>query len=152
MFAVVGLLTNKVFWYCLAGVGLVTTISLAYLHYTTLVNDLALAKENQVKFELALKVQQEALDTSLETIDDWDKAFKELQRVSEQAAQVAQVASDRTSALQKLFAEHDLAALARGKPGLITTRINNGTADAYSLLECITAGRTDCTPRPEDSP
>ena len=58
-------------------------------------------------------------------------------RVQELVAKNA-ISEQNREELIRIFQEHDLTRLAMAKPGLIETRINEGTREAFSRLESIT--------------
>ena len=119
----------------LIGVALVTAIALSYRHYTGLIDD---------KTELTAKVGTLEQDVAREkaradafelTIDKWDEAAAVQAGALDRFSNVQREAGETTRKLTDVLSKHDLGALARSKPGLIQTRINAGTADAFRLLE-----------------
>lgn len=109
----------------------------AYRHYQGLVDDLVrLRSENS-----SLQVQSSA----------WEERAKRLAELAEEAQRVRREARREERRLNELFSEHDLAALARGKPALVERRINDGSDRVFRMLECATdpacdaAGAKDAT-------
>jgi len=130
----------------LAGLAIVTAITLGYSHYTSIVADLAVSKANEVKLELAIDVQKDTIVAVQENAADWKDAYAALEAQAEVVRQIAVEAQAEQERLNGLFAEHDLNELAGAKPGLIESRLNSGTARIGCMLETASGavGNLDC--------
>ena len=131
----------------IAGLAIVTSITLGYSHYTGLVSDLEVSKANQARLELAVDVQTETIAAAQKNATDWQDAYAALEAQAEVVRQIAVEAQAEQERLNDIFAEHDLGALAGAKPGLIENRLNSGTARIICLLEQASGsiGNSDCT-------
>lgn len=142
----------------LIGVALVTTIALSYRHYTGLIDDKAELTEQVGTLKQDVAREKARADAFELTIDKWDEAAAKQAEALDRFSTVQREAGDTTRRLTDVLSKHDLGALARSKPGLIQTRINAGTADAFRLLEQSTgaapAGGAQAAPaaRPAKAP
>lgn len=127
----------------LSALFVVSVVYLGYRHYEGLIETNAQLRESNVALEAAIAEQRWATETALEAVDEWQQAFDRLQSTLEQYRQVQLQANSEVRRLNELFAEHDLGALARARPGLIERRINSGTDASRRMLECAT-GHPDC--------
>jgi hypothetical protein len=133
----------------LVAVGL--SVFLGYRHYTGMVEDLADLRERKVELEGAVAQRDQAIQTYAAAVVKWQEANDTLRKRAEAAGKIAQWAQGETRRLNELLAEHDLAALARAKPGLLESRLNSGSARALRLLHCAssTEPAADCPAAPE---
>lgn len=142
----------------LIGVALVTAIALSYRHYTGLVDDKAELTAKVGALEQDVAREKARADAFKLTIDKWDEAAAVQADALDQFSNAQREAGETTRKLTDVLSKHDLGALARSKPGLIQTRINAGTADAFRLLEQSTgaapAGGAQAAPaaRPAKAP
>lgn len=142
----------------LIGVALVTAIALSYRHYTGLVDDKAELTARVGTLEQDVAREKARADAFKLTIDKWDKAAAVQADALDRFSNAQREAGETTRKLTDVLSKHDLGALARSKPGLIQTRINAGTADAFRLLEQSTgaapAGGAQAAPaaRPAKAP
>lgn len=142
----------------LIGVALVTAIALSYRHYTGLVDDKAELTAKVGTLEQDVAREKARADAFKLTIDKWDEAAAVQADALDQFSNAQREAGETTRKLTDVLSKHDLGALARSKPGLIQTRINAGTADAFRLLEQSTgaapAGGAQAAPaaRPAKAP
>ena len=83
---------------------------------------------NNFKLELAVEEQKRAIQTIKENFERQGVALGNLQR------QNAQIEAEKDRYLD-IFRRHNLDKLALAKPGLIETRINNGTASVFEDIE-----------------
>lgn len=123
----------------LAVLAVVLTIGLGYRHYVDLekrVTDLA-AENSQLKGRV-----EGAENRVREFAAAQDKLISSVAAMGK----ANEAAMEETRRLGKLFAEHDLGALARRKPGMVEPRINRGSADAQRMLECASGNRERCGP------
>lgn len=118
---------------------------LAYLHYNNLQETVRELREENVKLQVSIDLQQETIEAQQGAIREWRDALKEFGEIVEESARVSQDAASETRKLDDTLSDSDLEELAKRKPGLIERRINDGTARAYRLLECATgASHPDC--------
>lgn len=115
------------------------TLLLGYRHYTGLLDTVSTLRTNNAQLQDAYETQKQTIGQMDEAITDWQQAQNSLKARVEELSVVAQEAKTEARQLDALFAEHDLGRLAREKPGLIERRVNRGTRDSLSLLECATA-------------
>ena len=85
-------------------------------------------KENQVQMEIAVKTAQESLAAAEANAKKSEAAMSAL------TAKNNELAKDKANYM-KIFKDHNLTRLARARPGLIETRINNGTEKVFRMLE-----------------
>lgn len=85
-------------------------------------------KENQIQLELAVNTAQESLRAAEENAKKSEAAMSAL------TAKNNELAKDKANYM-KIFKDHNLTRLARAKPGMIETRINNGTEKVFRMLE-----------------
>lgn len=83
--------------------------------------------------------QRIALESSLDTIrqlqDDMERGAELRRELSDRLDQ----ANENVADLRSILARHDLTYLAEQRPGLIETRINDGTQQVFDELERITS-------------
>lgn len=119
----------------LIGVVAVTAVTLSYRHYTGLVDAKAELTARVGTLEQDVAREKARGDAFKLTIDKWDEAAAKQAEALDRFSTVQRDAGETTRRLTDALSKHDLGALARSKPGLIQTRINAGTADAFRLLE-----------------
>ena len=81
--------------------------------------------ENNAKLELAVETQKSAMEAMQKSFETQAAALTSLSANNQNL-------SDEKDALSTKLMKHDLEELSRRKPGLIETRINNGTKDLFS--------------------
>ena len=89
-----------------------------------LYNENQTLKENNVKLELAVEEQKEAMEAIKKSYETQGKALLNMQ------SRNAQIEAEKAEYLD-IFRRHNLNKLAEAKPGLIETRINKGTAAVF---------------------
>jgi hypothetical protein len=120
------------------GVAVVTTVGLAYRHYSGLVDAKAelSAKVATLEQDVAReKTRAEALEKSIAA---WDGASKAQVKALEELTNAQREAGRFKSELLDVLSRHDLEALARAKPGMVEKRVNTGSARALRMLEHAT--------------
>ena len=85
-------------------------------------------KENNVKLELAIQQQEEAMAAIKESYERQGQSLLTMQ------SRNAQIEQEMNSYLD-IFKRHNLDKLAQAKPGLITTRVNKGTQQVFESIE-----------------
>lgn len=119
---------------------------LAWDNYTLSAQRDSLLQENGAQ-RTAIEVQQQTIDDAVGAIEEWREQMTRLQGQLTELARVQQEATSETRRLNDVFARHDLARLARARPGLVERRVNSGTADALRMLEVASGGGSDKQPR-----
>jgi hypothetical protein len=85
-------------------------------------------KENNLKLEVAIQQQEEAMAAIRESYELQGQSLLTLQ------SRNAQIETEMNSYLD-IFKRHNLDKLAQAKPGLITTRVNKGTKQVFETIE-----------------
>ena len=93
-----------------------------------LYNENQTLKENNVKLELAVEEQKEAMEAIKKSYETQGKALLNMQ------SRNAQIEAEKAEYLD-IFRRHNLNTLAEAKPGLVETRINKGTAAVFGDIE-----------------
>jgi len=84
--------------------------------------------ENNAKLELAVVEQQQAMDAMRENFERQGRALNQL------TARNAEIEQDMNRYLD-IFRRHNLNQLAEARPGLVETRVNNGTKQVFEDIE-----------------
>jgi Tfp pilus assembly protein PilO len=106
-----------------------------YFYYTDTQATIAQLRENNAQLKVAVEDNQRTIDTLQETAARNQVLSDELQAKLNES-------EESRNRLIEVFGKHDLTRLALKKPGLIETRVNNGTQKAFDDIESIT-GSTD---------
>lgn len=85
-------------------------------------------KENNVKLEFAVEEQRAAFDAMKESYEKQGESLRQLSEAN------ARIEAEKDQYLD-IFRRHNLDKLALAKPGLIETRVNNGTKGVLEDLE-----------------
>lgn len=117
-------------------------IMFAFNHYTSILNEKDNLEIEKRNLELALKSEQEVNKQFKLAIEEWKDSNKKILNAANELRQISINANREVNRLNGIFAKHDIGKLAEGKPSAIENVINNGTADAFKLLEC-SSGSTD---------
>ena len=113
-------------------VGLVGGVVYAgYYYYKDTQSRIQTLTENNAKLETAKAIQDQTIDTLIADREKFDKLNKELQVKLDKA-------NDYKNTLIDKLRKHDLAKLSLKKPGLVETKINNGTKKLFRSLESLT--------------
>ena len=107
-----------------------------YFYYTDTQATIAQLRENNAQ----LKVSVETNEKTIESMAQQAEISAEL---SQELAQKLQVSEASRNRLIEVFGKHDLTRLALRKPGLIETRINNGTKQAFDGIESVSGAPSD---------
>ena len=86
--------------------------------------------ENNAKLELAVETQKSAMEAMQKSFETQAAALTNL------SANNQNLSAEKDALSNKLM-KHDLEELSRRKPGLIETRINNGTKDLFSSFVAL---------------
>ena len=106
-----------------------------YFYYTDTQATITQLRENNAQLKVAVEDNQRTIDTLQETAARNQVLSDELQAKLNES-------EESRNRLIEVFGKHDLTRLALKKPGLIETRVNNGTQKAFDDIESIT-GSTD---------
>ena len=93
-----------------------------------LYNENQTLKENNVKLELAVEEQKEAMEAIKKSYETQGKALLNMQ------SRNAQIEAEKAEYLD-IFRRHNVAKLASAKPGLIEIRFNNGTKEVFNAIQ-----------------
>jgi hypothetical protein len=107
-----------------------------YRHYTGLLDDLGQLREDRAALAAGLQTSEQSVVTLTEALDDWKRQAEQARAHQEELEQTARRATAENRRLNEIFARHDLTQLARARPGLIESRINDGTERVLGLLAC----------------
>lgn len=111
-------------------------LGLFYWYYTDSQDTIKTLTENNSKLEISV----EAKDTKIEKLTNDFELQKE---ISTNLQIDLQNSGQRLSELRGILQRHDLTRLSLAKPGLIETRINNGTKRAFDAFESQTSNSRD---------
>lgn len=116
---------------------------LFFWHYTDVKDqrDAALAQVGAL--QTAHEVQADTIDTLRDALDEWNAQADKFQATLEALAEAQKTANAYTKRMNDVLSKHDLERLAKGKPGLIERRINDGTASIFRMFESATGGSED---------
>jgi hypothetical protein len=101
-----------------------------YFYYTDTQQRIATLQANNAQLKIAV-------EDNLRTIDALNEAAEKNERLSNELQEQLNVAEEGRNRLINLFGSHDLTRLALKKPGLIETRVNNGTKQAFDGIESV---------------
>jgi len=107
-----------------------------YFYYTDTQSTIATLRENNAQLKIAVETQEKAL----EVMEEQAEITAEL---SQELAEKLQASESSRNRLIEVFGKHDLTRLALRKPGLIETRINNGTKKAFDGIESVSGAPSD---------
>ena len=107
-----------------------------YYYYTDTKETIAQLRENNA----ALKIVVETNERTIETMAEQARLSAELSNELTQKLQQSEASRNR---LIEVFGKHDLTRLALRKPGLIETRVNNGTKKAFDEIESVSGRPAD---------
>jgi uncharacterized protein YhbP (UPF0306 family) len=107
-----------------------------YFYYTDTQTRIAQLRENNAQLKVAVETQEKAI----ESMEEQAEISAEL---SQELAEKLQTSEASRNRLIEVFGKHDLTRLALRKPGLIETRINNGTKKAFDGIESVSGAATD---------
>ena len=104
----------------------------AYAYYQT--------SQSKIRALEAENVLYSSANETLEkTLDEVREQHEISQRNAEELSRSLTEVERQNSELRKIFLEHDLTDLAMKKPGLIESRINEGTKSVFDDIERITS-------------
>ena len=107
-----------------------------YFYYTDTQNTIAQLQTNNAQLKIAV-------ETNEKTIEGMEQQAEISAELSKALAEKLQVSEASRNRLIEVFGKHDLTRLALRKPGLIETRINNGTKKAFDGIESVSGAATD---------
>ena len=106
-----------------------------YFYYTDTQSTIAQLRENNAQLMVAV-------ETNEATIDNMSKQALISAELSQELSSKLQASESSRNRLIEVFGKHDLTRLALKKPGLIETRINNGTKKAFDGIESVSGAPT----------
>ena len=102
-----------------------------YFYYTDTQATIAQLRENNAQLKVAVEDNQRTIDNLQETAARNQVLSDELQAKLNES-------EESRNRLIEVFGKHDLTRLALKKPGLIETRVNDGTKKAFDDIESVT--------------
>lgn len=120
-------------WYvkALVVVVVLTAMGMGYNHYNNVLHDLATAQQVIVTKTLENGELKESRDV-------WKSQAEALSMAMVGMADNSAEVEREVERLRDVQRDHDLEALAEGKPGLIERRINDGTSRVFRMFEEVT--------------
>ena len=103
----------------------------AYFYYQDTQERIATLQENNAKLEIVAKNTQA-------TLDSFQKDYERVSSLNSELQENLKNAENYKDQLINQLQDHDLTRLSLKKPGLIETRINNGTRKVFEDIESIT--------------
>ena len=113
-----------------------------YYYYTATQERIGILTENNAKMVVAKQAQDNTINTLIADRDKFQSLNNELQSKLDEAHVY------RDTLIDKLR-KHDLAKLSLQKPGLVETRINNGTKRLFRELEELSGSKPDTVTAPK---
>jgi len=107
-----------------------------WFYYTDTQARLAQLRENNAQLKISVEENER-------TIEAMTAQAEQNQRLSDELQEKLNKSEEGRNRLITLFGKHDLTRLAMKKPGLIETRVNNGTKKAFDGIESISGAATD---------
>ena len=101
-----------------------------YFYYTDTQARISQLQENNAQLKVAV-------ETNEKTIEGMEERAEISAELSQALAEKLQVSEASRNRLIEVFGKHDLTRLALKKPGLIESRINNGTKKAFDGIETV---------------
>ena len=107
-----------------------------WFYYTDTQARIAQLQTNNAELKLAN-------ETNLQTIDNMEQQAQINAQLNEELAERLEESEESRNRLIEVFGKHDLTRLALKKPGLIETRVNNGTKKAFDDIESVSGATTN---------
>ena len=107
-----------------------------WYYYTDTQKRIAQLQANNAELKLAN-------ETNLQTIDNMEQQAQINAQLNEELAERLEESEESRNRLIEVFGKHDLTRLALKKPGLIETRVNNGTKKAFDDIESVSGAATN---------
>ena len=107
-----------------------------YFYYTDTQARISQLQENNAQLKVAV-------ETNEATIDSMNQQALISAELSQELSEKLQVSEASRNRLIEVFGKHDLTRLALRKPGLIESRVNNGTKKAFDGIESVSGTPTD---------
>lgn len=126
----------KMMAFGLAALAILSIVGVGYTHYRNVLaeREAALAERDLLVIENAgLAASRDAFEEQAEALS---AAMNEM-------VDVAVEAEDEVERLHEMFRKHDMAKLTKGRAGMLTTRINRGTAAVLGMFVDATAASDD---------
>ena len=107
-----------------------------WFYYTDTQARLAQLRDNNAQLKVAVEDNERTIGTMREN------AIKN-ERLAEELEERLEASEASRTRLIEVFGKHDLTRLALKKPGMIETRVNNGTKKAFDGIESISGAAAD---------
>jgi predicted ribosome quality control (RQC) complex YloA/Tae2 family protein len=107
-----------------------------WFYYTDTQTRLAQLRDNNAQLKISAEENER-------TIEAMVTQAEQNQRLADELQEKLNKSEEGRNRLITLFGKHDLTRLAMKKPGLIETRVNNGTKKAFDGIESISSTSTD---------
>ena len=101
-----------------------------YFYYTDTQARISQLQENNAQLKIAV-------ETNEKTIEGMEQQAEINAELSEELQERLEESEESRNRLINVFGSHDLTRLALKKPGLIETRVNNGTKKAFDGIETV---------------
>jgi hypothetical protein len=122
----------KIFWPILVAGGLFAAGVFLYTKWENMV-------ENNYTLEVEIEAHKRAQVAYADAINTWKNRVEQQGEATKVLMAKIEEGEEEREYLVNLFQRHNLTKLAISKPGMIETRINKGTKEAFDELEDITA-------------
>ena len=109
----------------------------AYFYYSSTQSRIAALIENNTALEANNLVLKNANNENLQTIDDLQTSYQEVQENFSRVQSEFQIIRLQNNELRERLGRHELDALAAAKPGLVERRINNASDKAMRCFELM---------------
>lgn len=120
-------------------------------HYDKIIEKNSDLASQVSELELEGKVLDATIEAQSEALDEWTRASEVIEARLQEIADGQVDAKAEREKLIGLFAKHDLGVLLEAKPGLILNRVNSGTADILSELQCASGSTKAYCQNPNDT-
>lgn len=129
-----GLAGAKWIVYGFIALAIVTIISLAYWHYTGLLDEIVELEKDKTRLELEVGAETKAKEAAIANALEWqDQSKRQIEALNASTA-VQSAATEQMRRLNDVLSKHDLKAVASKKPKLVEDRLNSGTSSALRML------------------
>ena len=107
-----------------------------YFYYTDTQSTIASLRENNAQLKVSVELNEK-------TIEGMEQQAEISAELSQELAEKLQLSEASRNRLIEVFGKHDLTRLALRKPGLIESRVNNGTKKAFDGIESVSGAPTN---------
>lgn len=138
------MIPHKIWLYSGGLLVVLAALYLGYNHYQGLLDEVETLNADNATLEAALETQRAATQSLQAAVEEWRESAAEYERRLVELQESETNARAELRRLNDIFSRHDLTRLARARPGLIESRINDGTERVLGLLECETTTPGRC--------